>query len=342
MRVAVFSTRSHDEVPLTDANGILGHSLTFFESALNAETAPLAKGYPCVCVSAGDEVDARAIETLVAGGTRILALRTPETGRVDMEAAWGGGIVVARAPGYSPHAIAEHTLALVLALSRRIPRAYERVKDGNSSLEGLVGFDLNEKTVGIIGTGSIGRAVARMFEGFGCNVLGCDLIPNLLFEAHGSYVSFDELLAQSDIVTVHCPLTADTRHFIGRKAIKEMKEGVMLVSTSHSALLSPTAVVEGIKSGKIGHFGLDLYEEVSEYRGVERATATTFKGILPKLMSFANVVVTSHQGHLSHASLAHLAVATLENITEFERTGRCHNAVTRAITDHSPRLHAAG
>ncbi|MBX7256384.1 MAG: 2-hydroxyacid dehydrogenase [Candidatus Hydrogenedentes bacterium] len=342
MRVAVFSTSTHDEAPFSEANSRYGHALTFLRSPLNSETAPIAKGFPCVCVSAGDEADARVIQTLVSGGTRLLALRTPEVSRVDLEAAWGGGIVVVRTPGYSPHSIAEHTLALVLALSRRIPRACERVKDGNPSQEGLVGFDLNEKTVGIIGTGSIGRAVARMFEGFGCNVLGCDLIPNLLFEAHGAYVAFDELLAQSDIVTLHCPLTADTRHMIGRKAIKEMKDGVMLVNTSHGALLSPTAILEGLKSGRIGYLGLDLYEEEDEFHGVERATATTFQDVMPKLMSFSNVIVTSHQGYLSQASLAYLAAATLENITEFERTGRCHNAVMRAISDYSPRLHAAG
>ena len=342
MRVAVFNTRPHDEVAFATANAAFGHPVTYFESPLNAETVPLANGYPCVCASADDLLDSNVVETLASGGTRLIALRCSGLNHVDLAAAWGRGLTVVRVPACSPHAVAEHTLALILTLSRGIPRAYERVKDGNPSRNGLVGLELNDKTAGIIGTGSIGRAVARFLEGFGGNVLGYDLIPNLSFEAHGAYVAHDELLAQSDLITLHCPLTPDTYHFIGRKALKEMKDGIMLINTSRGALLSPTAVLEALKSGKLGYLGLDLYEEESDLYAQEQPAATSIASILPKLMAFPNVVITNHQGQLTQSSLNHLAVTTLENITEFERTGQCRNAAARITGEQLPRAFATG
>ncbi len=318
MRVAVFSTKPYDRTFLERANEGVGHDLHFFESRLSVETAPLADGAEAVCVFVNDDAGAAALEILAAGGTRMLALRSAGFNHVDLEAAARLGMAVARVPAYSPFAVAEFTVGMILSLVRRYHKAYARTREGNFSLDGLMGFDLHDRTVGIVGTGKIGHAVARILRGFGCDLLAFDPMPNDDVRSLGArYVGFDELAARSHIITLHCPLTPDTHHLIDAAALERMMEGVMIVNTSRGALIDTEAAIEALKTGRIGNLGLDVYEEEGDLFFEDLSDKVIQDDVFSRLLTFPNVLVTGHQAFFTRNAMEQIAGTTLANITAF-------------------------
>lgn len=316
MRVAVFSAKSYDRAFLDAAN--VDHDLVYFEAALRPETAPLAAGFPCVSAFVSDQLDAPVLEALARTGTRHVVLRSTGFNHVDLEAAARLGIAVARVPVYSPYAVAEHAVGLILALNRKIHRAHARVREGNFALDGLLGFDLHGRTAGIVGTGEIGAVVARILAGFGCRLLGHDPYPRPDLEAAGlSYVSFTTLLAESDVVTLHCPLTDATYHLIDDDAVAAMKAGAMLINTSRGALVDTSAVVAGLKSGKIGHLGLDVYEEEGDLFFEDLSSQVIQDDVFSRLLTFPNVIITGHQAFFTEEALSAIAATTIANVDAF-------------------------
>jgi len=336
MKVAVFSTRPYDRRYFEAANETLDHELTFFEARLTRSTVPLAQGFPCVCVFVNDEVDAHVLLQLQRGGTELIALRSAGYNHVDLEAAQQLGFKVVRVPAYSPHAVAEHTIALLMALNRKTHRAYNRVREGNFSLDGLLGFDLVGLTAGIVGTGKIGEATSRIFNGFGCELLGYDLRPNPECETLGMrYVSLDELFRTADIISLHCPLTPDTHHLINSASISKMKRGVTILNTSRGALIDAQAVLVGLKAGQIGHLGLDVYEEEADLFFEDLSNQIIQDDVFARLLTFPNVVITGHQGFFTERALANIAQTTLQNIQDVETKGASENEITVARTKGS-------
>lgn len=328
MRVAVFSAKPYDVTFLTAANRGR-HALQFLEARLVRDTAPLAAGFPAVCAFVNDPLDAEVLARLAAGGTRLVALRSAGYNNVDLEAAAALGLTVTRVPAYSPHAVAEHTVALILVLNRKIHRAWARVREGNFALDGLLGFDLVGRTAGVVGTGKIGAAVARILAGFGCRVLAFDPVPAPECVALGvSYVPLPELLAAADIVTLHCPLTPDTRHLIDHNALARMKPGAMLIDTGRGALVDTPAVIDALKSGHLGHLGLDVYEEEAALFFEDRSWRVLQDDVFARLLTFPNVIVTGHQGFFTAEALTAIAETTLQSVSEFEEGRVPANAVS--------------
>ncbi len=322
MKVAVFSTKPYDRQFLEAANRDAGHRLVFFETHLNALTAPAADGAEAVCIFVNDDAGAGVLEALHRQGVRLVALRSAGFNNVDLARARELGMTVARVPEYSPHAVAEHTVALILSLNRKIHRAYARVREGNFALGGLMGFDLNGRTVGVIGTGKIGRLVVRIMRGFGCEVLAYDLHPNPEAEAMGArYVPLPELVAGSDIVTLHCPLTPATRHLIDAEAIAGMRKGAMLVNTSRGAVIDTRAVIEGLKTGRIGSLALDVYEEEGDLFFENLSDEVIKDDVFARLLTFPNVLITGHQAFFTADALTAIGETTIANISAFEATG---------------------
>lgn len=329
MKVAVFNTKPYDRLFFEKANEKYRHELVFLEPRLTAETASLAHGFPAVCIFVNDRLDAPALEILSRNSTRLIALRCSGFNNVDLVAAKARGFCVVRVPAYSPHAVAEHTIALLLDVNRKIHRAYSRVREGNFSLEGLLGFDLHGLTAGIVGTGKIGAAVAQILHGFGCRLLAYDVAPNPACRRLGvDYVSLDELLRQSDIITLHCPLTPETRHLIDAAALAKMKNGVVLINTSRGALIDTQAVIDGLKSGKIGHLALDVYEEEADLFFEDLSEQVIQDDVFSRLLTFPNVVITGHQAFFTREALFNIADTTLANITAYEQQQRCKNEVS--------------
>lgn len=318
MRSAVFSTRRYDRDALDSANAGGLHALAYLEPSLDANTAALAKGYAAVCLFVNDRADAAVLETLHAGGTRLVVLRSAGFNHVDLEAADRLGMMVLRVPAYSPHAVAEHTLALMLALDRRIHRAFNRVREQNFSLDGLMGFDLCGKTVGVIGTGAIGAIVARILIGFGCRVVACDPVRNPECVAQGvEYAGLEELLARSDVLSLHCPLTPRTRHLIDAGALARMKPGAMLVNTSRGAVVDTKALIAALKSGRLGSVAIDVYEEEGDLFFRDLSERVITDDVFARLLTFPNVLITAHQAFLTHEALAEIARVTVTNIAAF-------------------------
>lgn len=326
MKVAVFNTKPYDREYLDRANAGHGHELTFFEAHLVPETAILAAGHGAVCAFVNDTVNAEVLRQLAAGGTRLVALRSAGFNHVDLAAARDLGITVARVPAYSPHAVAEHAVGLILTLNRKLHRAYARVREGNFSLNGLRGFDLYGRTVGAIGTGKIGAEFARIMLGFGCRVLAFDVVPGQACRDMGvEYVALDELLRASDIVSLHCPLGEHTHHLIDAARIASMKRGVMLINTSRGALVDTRAAIQALKSGHIGYLGIDVYEE-EEHLFFEDLSAQIIQDdVFMRLLTFPNVMVTAHQAFFTDEAMMNIAGTTIANVTAFERgTGELH------------------
>lgn len=324
MNVAVFSSHAYDREFLKAANTATdgGHRLTFLEARLNDSSVGLAAGYDAVCAFVNDQLGRNVLTELASNGTRLIALRSAGFNHVDIEAARDLGLTVARVPAYSPDAVAEHTVALILTLNRKIHKAYARVREGNFALEGLLGFDLNGRTVGIVGTGKIGLCVARIMSGFGCRIVAFDPQRSTeLEEMGGTHVSLAELFAVSDIVSLHCPLTPDTHHLINREAIDQMKPGVMLINTSRGAVVEARALITGLKSGKIGHVGLDVYEEEGDLFFENLSDQMIQDDVFARLLTFPNVLITGHQAFFTHEALTAIAETTIGNISSFERTG---------------------
>lgn len=331
MRVAVFSTKTYDQQSLQAANAAYRHELVFLEPRLTEATTPLAAGCAAVCAFVNDRLDEPALRALSEVGVRLVALRSAGYNHVDLAAARALDLTVVRVPAYSPYAVAEHTVGLILALNRRIHRAYARVREGNFALAGLLGFDLHGRTVGVVGTGKIGALVARILHGFGCEVLAHDLYPNPECEALGvRYVALPELFARSDVVTLHCPLTPETEHLIDARALDHMKPGVMLINTSRGALIDTRAVIEALKAGKLGYLGLDVYEEEADLFFEDLSERVIQDDVFTRLLTFPNVLITGHQAFFTREALANIAETTLRNVADVERTGRCANEVTPA------------
>jgi D-lactate dehydrogenase len=329
MKIAVFSTKSYDRLFLEAANKKYNHELVFFDAHLGRATAALAKGFPAVCVFVNDQLDAATFDVLAQGGTQLVALRCAGFNNVDLKAAAEKGIPVVRVPSYSPHSIAEHTLALLLTLNRKVHRAYNRVREGNFALDGLLGFDIHGLTVGIIGTGKIGLEVAKIMHGFGCPTIAYDMYPQPNPEELGiRYVTLDELFAQSDIITLHCPLTPETRHIIGEKSIEKMKTGVVLLNTGRGALVDTPAVLEGLKSGKIGYLGLDVYEEEGDLFFEDLSNVVLMDDVFARLLTFPNVVITGHQAFFTSNALEDIVDTTLANVRDIEQSGKCANQIS--------------
>ncbi len=328
MRVAVFSTKPYDRRFLDAANADGRHELVYFEPRLLPETAPLASGCEGVCAFVNDQLDRAVLETLAAGGTRLVALRSAGFNNVDLDSAAELGIIVVRVPAYSPYAVAEHTVGLMLALNRKLPRASWRVREGNFALEGLLGFDMHGKTVGIIGTGKIGTVLAGIMRGFGCRLLGYDPYPSDAARGLGvEYVTLDELFAASDIVTLHLPLTPESYHLIDAEAIRKMKRGAMLVNTSRGALLDTAAVIEGLKDGQIGSLGLDVYEEEADLFFEDLSNRVIQDDVFARLLTFPNVLITGHQAFFTEEALGAIASTTIANITAVESGEPCPNTI---------------
>ena len=326
MKVAVFSAKPYDKKFLEQANKQYNHQLKFFTPNLNLETVSLAAESEAVCVFVNDLLDRNIIKTLHQQGIRLIALRCAGYNNVDLNAAGELGISVVRVPAYSPYAVAEHAIALILTLNRKIHRAYNRVREGNFTLDGLLGFDLHGRTVGIIGTGKIGRVAGQILHGFGCRLLAYDLHPNLEFaNKYGEYVALGDLLKQSDIISLHCPLTPQTHHLIDDKAIAKMKTGVMLVNTSRGELIDTKAVIDGLKAKQIGHLALDVYERESNIFFEDMSAEIIQDDIFERLLTFPNVIITGHQAFFTSDALNNIAETTLNNITAIEQDRDCPN-----------------
>lgn len=323
MRVAVFSTKSYDREFLLAANEETKHELMFYESRLTPETARLADGYPAVCAFVNDQLDAQVLLMLSRMGVELIALRSAGFNHVDLPAAEQLGFTVTRVPAYSPEAVAEHTVALILALARKLHRAYSRVRDGNFSLDGLLGFDIHGRTVGIIGTGKIGAAVAQIMKGFGCQLLAHDVQHNPTVEALGGrYVSRIELFENSDIITLHCPLMPATYHIIDEESLARMKRGVMLINTSRGALVDTRSVIRALKSGKVGSLGLDVYEEEADLFFEDLSNRVIQDDVFSRILTFPNVLITGHQAFFTRSAMEAIARETIRNITAYEQDQR--------------------
>lgn len=328
MQVTFFSTKPYDETFFGNENASFGHDLVFHEFRLNPDSAKLAEGSDAVCAFVNDSLGRQTLEVLKEGGTRYIAMRCAGYNNVDLEAACILGIQVVRVPAYSPHAVAEHTIGLLLTLNRRLYRAYNRVREGNFSLEGLVGFDIYGLTVGIIGTGTIGLEVVKLFKGFGCEVICYDVNENPKVSAAGAkYVSLNTLFSDSDVISLHCPLLKPTYHIIDATAISKMKRGVTLLNTSRGGLIDTQAVINGLKSGQIGNLGIDVYEEEAELFFEDKSSHVMQDDIFARLLTFPNVLITGHQAFFTRNALTQIARVTLGNLSDLEKTGESANII---------------
>lgn len=317
-KVAVFDAKPYDITMFNKVNQSFGFELTFHKEHLDKNNVILATGADAVCVFVNAVVDAAVINKLCSYGVKMIALRCAGFNNVDIKAAHGR-IKVVRVPDYSPHAIAEHTLALMLCLNRKIHRAYIRTRDANFSLNGFQGFDMCGKTIGVIGTGKIGKVVIGVMKGLGMNILAYDLFPDKAYaeKENIKYVSLDELYAQSDIITLHCPLTKETSYLICDQSIAKMKEGVMIINTGRGKLIHTKHLIEGLLSRKVGSAGLDVYEEEGAYFYEDRSDSIMTDDVLARLLSFNNVIVTSHQAFFTSEAMNNIAETTMQNIKDF-------------------------
>ncbi|MBP0021196.1 MAG: 2-hydroxyacid dehydrogenase [Cyanobacteria bacterium SBLK] len=326
MRVAIFSTKPYDREFFEAANRDGQHELIFLEAALNRETAPLAREFAAVCVFVNDKLDAATLLTLSAGKTRLIALRCAGYNNVDLAIAKDLGFTVTRVPAYSPHAVAEHTISMMLALNRRIYRAYNRVREGNFALSGMLGFDMRDRVVAVIGTGKIGALVAKLLHAFGCHLVGYDVFENPDCLALGmEYLPLETAIAKADIITLHCPLLPSTYHIIGDRAIACMKKGAMLINTSRGGLIDTQAVIRGLKSEQIGYLGIDVYEEEDKLFFEDLSDAVIQDDDFGRLLSFPNVLITGHQAFFTREAMTEIARTTLANLWDFESDRPCAN-----------------
>jgi D-lactate dehydrogenase len=330
VHAAVFSAKPYDREYLGAAARVSGHELTFFEPRLLPETAILAEGHKAICCFVNDQLSADVLSQIHSRGTRFIALRCAGFNQVDLAAAQELGLKVARVPAYSPHSVAEHTVGLILTLNRKFHKAYQRVRDGNFALDQLVGFDLHGKTVGVVGTGKIGAIAANILHGFGCRILMHDRFPNDACRQIGEYVDLEPLLQQSDIVTLHCPLTPETKHMIGTKALAGMKRGAMLINTSRGGLVNTRSVIESLKLGHLGYLGLDVYEEEGDLFFDDHSADILKDDVFARLLTFPNVVVTSHQAFFTRNALEEIGRVTMKNLSEFESNQALTNEVSLA------------
>ena len=305
------------------------NQLTFFEAPLNIDTVNLTTGFGAVCVFVNDKINSAVAEKLATNGVGLIALRCAGFNNIDLTAAKEKKIKVLRVPAYSPQAIAEHAVALILTLNRKTHKAYNRIRENNYSLENLTGFNLDGKTVGVIGTGRTGAAFCKIMLGFGCRVIASDISENNDLKNSGvTYSSFDELLQLADIISLHCPLTKETQHLIDNNAFSKMKPGVMLINTSRGAVINTPDAIEALKNGRLGYFGLDVYEQEENLFFKDLSESIIQDDVIARLMSFPNVLITSHQGFFTKEALEQIAAITFKNISDFENGIQNSNEVT--------------
>lgn len=319
MKVAVFSTKSYDKEYLDQANASGAHELFYFEASLSNKTVKLTEKFDAVCVFVNDTIDAEVIDELAANNIKIIVLRCAGFNNVDVERANFWGIKVLRVPAYSPHAVAEHALALIMTLNRKTHKSYNRVREGNFSIDRLTGFELSGKTVGVVGTGRIGTILATIMMGLGCKIVAHDAYQNkALLEAGVSYVSLDELFRQSDIISLHCPLTPETHHMINAESIAKMKQGVMLINTSRGKLIHTDAAIDALKDGQMGYMGLDVYEQEENLFFKDLSEIIIRDDKISRLMTFPNVLITAHQAYFTDNALIQISQTTLQNLSDYE------------------------
>ena len=327
-KIAFFGAKPYDIASFDKVNEKYNSDIRYYKGHLNPNNVVLTQDTDVVCIFVNDTADAAVIDAMVDNGVKLLALRCAGFNNVDLKAA-KGKLPVVRVPAYSPYAVAEYSLALMLSLNRKIHRAYWRTRDGNFSLNGLMGFDMHGKTIGIIGTGKIARILIRLLKGFGMRILAYDLYPDMKFagEEGISYVSLDELYRESDIISLHCPLTDQTKYMIDKDSIDKMKEGVMIINTGRGQLINTNDLIEGLKEKKIAAAGLDVYEEEGEYFYEDKSDKIIDDDVLARLLSFNNVIVTSHQAFFTKEALHNIAETTLQNIEDF----RCHRPLVNEV-----------
>ena len=327
-KIAFFGAKPYDIDSFDKVNEKYNYDIRYYKGHLNPNNVVLTQDTDAVCIFVNDTADAAVIDAMVDNGVKLLALRCAGFNNVDLKAA-KGKLPVVRVPAYSPYAVAEYSLALMLSLNRKIHRAYWRTRDGNFSLNGLMGFDMHGKTIGIIGTGKIAKILIRLLKGFGMRILAYDLYPDMKFagEEGISYVSLDELYRESDIISLHCPLTDQTKYMIDKDSIDKMKEGVMIINTGRGQLINTNDLIEGLKEKKIAAAGLDVYEEEGEYFYEDKSDKIIDDDVLARLLSFNNVIVTSHQAFFTKEALHNIAETTLQNIEDF----RCHRPLVNEV-----------
>ena len=327
-KIAFFGAKPYDIASFDKVNEKYNYDIRYYKGHLNPNNVVLTQDTDAVCIFVNDTADAAVIDAMVDNGVKLLALRCAGFNNVDLKAA-KGKLPVVRVPAYSPYAVAEYSLALMLSLNRKIHRAYWRTRDGNFSLNGLMGFDMHGKTIGIIGTGKIVKILIRLLKGFGMRILAYDLYPDMKFagEEGISYVSLDELYRESDIISLHCPLTDQTKYMIDKDSIDKMKEGVMIINTGRGLLINTNDLIEGLKEKKIAAAGLDVYEEEGEYFYEDKSDKIIDDDVLARLLSFNNVIVTSHQAFFTKEALHNIAETTLQNIEDF----RCHRPLVNEV-----------
>lgn len=317
MNVALFSTMSYDREFFEKLNKP-NHSIKYFVAPLNTDTANLVVGFEAVCVFVNDKIDETTLSILHRNGVKLIVLRCAGFNNVEVEAASRLGIKIMRVPAYSPEAIAEHAVALILTLNRKTHKAYNRIRESNFSLEKLVGFNLFGKTVGVIGTGRTGAAFCKIMMGFGCKVIAFDVYESDEIKNAGiGYTSFDELLERSDIISLHCPLTPETKHLIDKGAFAKMKDGVMLINTSRGAVIDTQQAINALKKGKLGYLGLDVYEQEENLFFKDLSESIIQDDVIARLMSFPNVLITAHQGFFTREALEQIVTTTFKNIDDF-------------------------
>ncbi len=332
MKIAFFSAKNYEKKIFDSFNKKFNNKIIYLEPHLNENTVTLAMGFNAACVFVNDDLNATVIEALAGFSIKLIALRCAGYNNIDLETAFKYGIKVVRVPAYSPYSVAEHTVALILALNRKIYKAYHRVREGNFALDGLLGYDLNGRTVGIIGTGKIGEVVAKIMKGFGCNILAYDVVENnSCLELGVNYVPLEKLFQESDLITLHCPLTRETHHMINAESLDKMKKGVVLINTSRGALIDTKAVIKSLKSGKVGALGLDVYEEEGDLFFEDQSNKVIQDDIFARLLTFPNVVITGHQAFFTKEALDNIAETTIENIVMFEKSGSSKNEIIPSI-----------
>lgn len=328
LKIMFFDTKPYDQEFFDEANKEFGYDVKYLSGHLSHESALLTKGYPVVCAFVNDVVDKQVIGSLKKNNVKLIALRSAGYNNVDLRCAYGN-IHVVRVPGYSPYAVAEHAMALMLSLNRKTHKAYFRTRDWNFSIVGLMGFDMKGKTIGVVGTGKIGRCLISIAKGMGMDILAYDPHPDQAYaqEQGIRFASLPELYRTSDIISLHCPLTRETFYMINERSIAKMKNGVMIINTGRGKLIKTEALIQGLKKGKIGSAGLDVYEEESEYFFEDYSASMMSDDLLARLLTFPNVLITSHQGFFTREALTNIARTTLNNIKQFCGQGFTENEI---------------
>ena len=328
MRIAVFSTKSYDQEYFEKYLKDYNYSFSFFETALNKNTANLSIGFDVVCVFVNDKLDADTIKILAKNEVRLIAMRCAGYNNLDIKSAKSNNIKVVRVPAYSPEAVAEHSTALILTLNRKTHKAYNRIREGNFSLKNLIGFNLFGKTVGVIGTGQIGAAFCRIMKGFGCKVIAYDISESAeLVDLGVDYLSLNEVFKRSDILSLHCPLTPDTKYIVDEKSLSLMKKGVMIINTSRGALINTADVITNLSNQKIGYLGIDVYEQEADLFFEDLSESIIHDDLILRLNSFPNVLITSHQAYFTKEAMEEITITTLENIKSFEKKLELKNEI---------------